>query len=283
MEVKVHKSLLNKSREANCPMIGSDIDINNITVIFDTKDGEFLAVDRVSFKVATGEFVCLLGPSGCGKSTVLNAIAGFEEPYDGNISVLGKTVLAPGPERGMVFQQPNLFPWRTVRGNIGHGPRMLGKSKSEVIRITDNLIGMVGLGQFSDAYPHMLSGGMQQRVALARALANEPKVLLMDEPFGALDAQTRVIMQEHLLEIWARLNTTIVFVTHDVEEAIFLADRVFIMTASPGKIKSNLPIELERPRNLETLNDPKFLQLRQTCLGVIREESARAFKQQGIS
>ena len=259
------------------------LEIENLSVSFMTRSTEVPAVMDFSMKVLEGDAMGLVGESGCGKSTVLNAIAGFEEPYDGNISVLGKTVLAPGPERGMVFQQPNLFPWRTVRGNIGHGPRMLGKSKSEVIRITDNLIGMVGLGQFADAYPHMLSGGMQQRVALARALANEPKVLLMDEPFGALDAQTRVIMQEHLLEIWARLNTTIVFVTHDVEEAIFLADRVFIMTASPGKIKSNLPIELERPRNLETLNDPKFLQLRQTCLGVIREESARAFKQQGIS
>ena len=256
------------------------IDLNKISVIFNTKSGDFLAVDRVSLEVEPGEFICLLGPSGCGKSTVLNAIAGFE-PYIGTISVLGKPVIGPGPERGMVFQQPNLFPWRTVRGNISHGPRMRGKTKKEVNQITDDLIGVVGLTNFSNNYPHMLSGGMQQRVALARALANEPKVLLMDEPFGALDAQTRSIMQEHLLSIWTRLKTTIVFVTHDVEEAIFLADRVFIMTAGPGRIKSSFSVDLDRPRGIATLNSQTFLKLRQHCLEEIREESARAFSQRG--
>ena len=258
------------------------IDLKKISVIFNTKSGDFLAVDRVSLEVEPGEFICLLGPSGCGKSTVLNAIAGFE-PYIGTISVLGKPVIGPGPERGMVFQQPNLFPWRTVRGNISHGPRMRGKTKKEVNQITDDLIGVVGLTNFSNNYPHMLSGGMQQRVALARALANEPKVLLMDEPFGALDAQTRSIMQEHLLSIWTRLKTTIVFVTHDVEEAIFLADRVFIMTAGPGRIKSSFSVDLNRPRGIATLNSQTFLKLRQHCLEEIREESARAFSQQGIA
>ena len=258
------------------------IDVKKTSVIFNTKSGDFLAVDRVSLKVQSGEFICLLGPSGCGKSTVLNAIAGFE-PYIGTISVLGMPVSGPGPERGMVFQQPNLFPWRTVRGNISHGPRMRGKSKKEVAQITDDLISVVGLNNFSNNYPHMLSGGMQQRVALARALANEPKVLLMDEPFGALDAQTRSIMQEHLLSIWTRLRTTIVFVTHDVEEAIFLADRVFIMTASPGRIKSSFSVDLDRPRDMATLSSQTFLKLRQHCLEEIREESARAFSQQGIA
>ena len=260
------------------PIISAD----EISVIFDTKGGEFLAVDRVSLQVETGEFICLLGPSGCGKSTVLNAIAGFE-PYIGAISVLGSKVTAPSPERGMVFQQPHLFPWRTVHGNISHGPRMRGRTKKEVEQITEKLIQMVGLTNFTDAYPHMLSGGMQQRVALARALANEPEVLLMDEPFGALDAQTRSIMQEHLLDIWTRLNTTILFVTHDVEEAIFLADRVFIMTASPGRIKNSFSVNLDRPRNIETLNSPDFLSLRKNCLEEIREESARAFSQQGVT
>ena len=272
------------SIKVQCTMVQKNtvIDLKKISVIFNTKSGDFLAVDRVSLEVKSGEFICLLGPSGCGKSTVLNAIAGFE-PYAGTISVLGNPVFEPGPERGMVFQQPNLFPWRTVRGNIGHGPRMRGKSNKEVNQITDNLISVVGLTKFSDSYPHMLSGGMQQRVALARALANEPKVLLMDEPFGALDAQTRSIMQEHLLSIWTRLKTTIVFVTHDVEEAIFLADRVFIMTASPGRIKSSFSVDLDRPRNIETLSSQTFLKLRQHCLEEIREESARAFSQQGMT
>lgn len=261
----------------------ADIDVDDLSIVFDTREGDFTAVDRVSFQARPGEFVCLLGPSGCGKSTVLNAIAGFEMPDTGRITVLGGEVSGPGPERGMVFQQPNLFPWRTVSGNIGHGPRMAGKSRREIKEITERLIEMVGLTRFAEAYPHMLSGGMQQRVALARALANQPQILLMDEPFGALDAQTRAMMQEHLLALWAKIGATIVFVTHDVDEAVFLADRVLIMTASPGKIRADLKVDLPRPRNLAMLSEPAFLDVRLTCLEVIREESARAFAQQGVA
>ena len=261
----------------------ADIDIHDLCIVFDTPAGDFTAVDRVSFQARPGEFLCLLGPSGCGKSTVLNAIAGFEPPASGQMNVLGREVRGPGPERGMVFQQPNLFPWRTVRGNIGHGPRMARKSRREIKEKTDRLIEMVGLTRFAEAYPHMLSGGMQQRVALARSLANQPQILLMDEPFGALDAQTRAMMQEHLLALWAKIGATIVFVTHDVDEAVFLADRVLIMTASPGQIRSDLTVNLARPRDVSMLSEPAFLELRRTCLEVIREESARAFAQQGVA
>lgn len=260
-----------------------EIEVDNLTIVFESAKGRTVAADRVSFQVARGEFVCLLGPSGCGKSTVLNAIAGFETPYEGEVRVSGRPVTKPGPDRGMVFQQPNLFPWKSVRGNIAHGPRMSGKSRPEVAEITDSLIEMVGLKRFADAYPHTLSGGMQQRVALARALANKPGVLLMDEPFGALDAQTRVVMQEHLLRIWQQVRATIVFVTHDVDEAIFLADRVLIMSAGPGRIKRDLQVALPRPRASNVPLDQTFLVLKQECLDLIRVESLRAFEQEDFS
>ena len=261
----------------------AEIDVNDLSIVFDARNGQVVAVDRVSFQVSQGEFICLLGPSGCGKSTVLNTIAGFETPFEGKVTVSGHEVTGPGPERGMVFQQPNLFPWKSVRSNIAYGPRMLGKSRQEVARITDSLIEMVGLMRFADAYPHTLSGGMQQRVALARALANRPNVLLMDEPFGALDAQTRVVMQEHLLKLWLQVGATIVFVTHDVDEAIFLADRVLIMSAGPGRIKRDLKITLPRPRTSAMLLDPAYLAIKQECLDIIRAESLRAFEQQGLA
>lgn len=260
-----------------------EIGVDNLSIVFDTAKGQVIAADRVSFEVSRGEFVCLLGPSGCGKSTVLNAIAGFETPYEGHVTVAGQEITGPGPDRGMVFQQPNLFPWRSVRQNVAFGPRMLGKSRKEVAETTVELIEMVGLTRFADAYPHTLSGGMQQRVALARALANRPSVLLMDEPFGALDAQTRVVMQEHLLKLWQQVGTTIVFVTHDVDEAIFLADRVLVMTAGPGRIKRDLAIPLPRPRSGAVALGAAYLALKEECLDLIREESLLAFEQQSQS
>jgi NitT/TauT family transport system ATP-binding protein len=260
----------------------SAIGVDNVTIVFDTPKGQVIAADRVSFQVAAGEFVCLLGPSGCGKSTVLNAIAGFNTPFEGQVTVSGKPVAGPGPDRGMVFQQPNLFPWKSVRQNIAFGPRMQGKQPKEVAEVTDTLIEIVGLVRFADAYPHTLSGGMQQRVALARALANKPGVLLMDEPFGALDAQTRIVMQEHLLKLWAQIGTTIVFVTHDVDEAIYLADRVLIMSAAPGRIKRDLAIPLRRPRASTIALNPDYIALKEHCLDQIRTESLLAFEQQGI-
>jgi NitT/TauT family transport system ATP-binding protein len=257
------------------------IRVNDLSIFFDTPNGEIVAVDRVSFNVAPGEFVSIVGPSGCGKSTVLNTLAGLEAPSEGEVLIAGEPVEAPRPDVGMVFQQPHLFPWKSVRKNIAHGPRAKGKSRAEARRIADGLIEMIGLTRFADAYPHMLSGGMQQRVAIARALANQPNVLLMDEPFGALDAQTRVVMQDNLLELRSRINATIVFVTHDIDEAIVLSDRVLIMSAGPGRILRDLAINLPRPRSNAILTDPTFLALKKDCLDLIRAEGLKAFDQMG--
>ncbi|RTL54005.1 MAG: ABC transporter ATP-binding protein [Bradyrhizobiaceae bacterium] len=256
----------------------AEIEVDDVTIAFDTPKGQVVAVDRASFQVRSGEFVCLLGPSGCGKSTLLNAMAGFEKPYAGMVKMTGAEIQGPGPDRGMVFQQPFLFPWKNVRSNIMHGPRMLGKTAEEAGEIADELIGMIGLSRFALAYPHTLSGGMQQRVAIARAMANKPEVLLMDEPFGALDAQTRIVMQENLLDLWEKTHTTIVFVTHDIEEAIFLADRILVMSVGPGRIKETINVDLPRPRSDEILAKPEYLTIKKQCLDLIRAESLRAFE-----
>ncbi|PJG51336.1 sulfonate ABC transporter ATP-binding protein [Bradyrhizobium forestalis] len=255
------------------------IRVENLSIVFDVPRGQVIAVDRVSLAVMPGEFVSLVGPSGCGKSTLLNAMAGLERPFEGEVMVAGKPMLAPRPDIGMVFQQPHLFPWKSVRRNIAHGPRALGKSRTEALRIADDLIDMIGLTKFASAYPHTLSGGMQQRVAIARALANQPRVLLMDEPFGALDAQTRAVMQDNLLELRDRINATIVFVTHDIDEAILLSDRVLIMSAGPGRILRDLSAGLPRPRSSAILTDPAYLALKRDCLDLIRTEGRKAFEQ----
>ncbi|RXH15498.1 ABC transporter ATP-binding protein [Bradyrhizobium guangzhouense] len=259
------------------------IQVSDLSIVFETNRGQTIAVDRVSFDVAPGEFVCIVGPSGCGKSTVLNTIAGLEVPFEGNILVEGSPVHGPRPDVGMVFQQPHLFPWKSVRRNIAHGPRMHGKPKKEANAIADDLIAMIGLKRFADAYPNTLSGGMQQRVAIARALANQPRVLLMDEPFGALDAQTRAVMQDNLLELRDRIKATIVFVTHDIDEAIVLADRVLIMSAGPGRILRDVRVKLPRPRSSSIMVEPTYLSLKKDCLDVIRAEGLRAFNQSDAS
>ncbi|MFG1202290.1 ABC transporter ATP-binding protein [Xanthobacter aminoxidans] len=256
-----------------------EIDVRDVTIAFERDGGELVpAVDRVSFQVRRGEFICLLGPSGCGKSTLLNAVAGFESPYEGEVVVGTKVVTGPGPDRGVVFQQPRLFPWKSVRANVAHGPRMAGKSRADAGAIADELIEMVGLSRSAKALPHTLSGGMQQRVAIARALANRPNILLMDEPFGALDAQTRTVMQEGLLRLWAQLDTTILFVTHDIDEAVLLADRVLVMSAGPGRIVRDLAVDLPRPRTIETTLGARFQALRRECLDLIRQQSQKAFE-----
>ncbi|MGY3236511.1 NitT/TauT family transport system ATP-binding protein [Bradyrhizobium sp. USDA 4472] len=255
------------------------IRVDDLSIVFDVPRGEVVAVDRVSLAVLPGEFVSLVGPSGCGKSTLLNAMAGLERPFEGEVKVAGEPMVAPRPEIGMVFQQPHLFPWKSVRRNIAHGPRALGKSKTEALRIADDLIDMIGLTRFANAYPHTLSGGMQQRVAIARALANQPRVLLMDEPFGALDAQTRAVMQDNLLELRDRIHATIVFVTHDIDEAILLSDRVLIMSAGPGRILRDLSVALPRPRSSAILTDAAYLALKRDCLDLIRTEGRKAFEQ----
>ena len=195
----------------------------------------------------------------------------------GEVRVDGELITAPGPDRGMVFQQYSLFPWKTVKENVAFGPKIAGKPADQV---ANTFLDMVGLSRFANRYPAELSGGMQQRVGIARALANYPRVLLMDEPFGALDAQTRLMMQENLLKIWNEFGTTVLFVTHDVDEAIFLADRVLIMSASPGRIIADLTVELPRPRLPEMTAEPEFAELKQQCIAYIRAESVKAFEQQ---
>ena len=258
------------------------IRVEDLSIVFDAPSGQVIAVDRVSLAVAQGEFVSIVGPSGCGKSTLLNAMAGLERPFEGQVLIAGEAMRAPRPEIGMVFQQPHLFPWKSVRRNNAHGPRALGKPKAEALRIADDLIEMIGLTRFASAYPHTLSGGMQQRVAIARALANQPRVLLMDEPFGALDAQTRAVMQDNLLELRERINATIVFVTHDIDEAILLSDRVLIMSAGPGRILKDLQVSLPRPRSSAIVAEAAYLALKRDCLDLIRSEGRRAFEQMEI-
>lgn len=253
------------------------VEVDRVSIVFGKGRNAHTAVEETTIRVEPGEFVCILGPSGCGKSTLLNTVAGYVMPNSGTVRVDGEPVTAPGPDRGMVFQQYSLFPWKTVKENIAFGPKIAGKPADAV---ANTFIEMVGLTRFANRYPAELSGGMQQRVGIARALANYPRVLLMDEPFGALDAQTRVVMQENLLKIWNEFGTTVMFVTHDVDEAIFLADRVLIMSASPGRIIADLSVELPRPRLPEMTSEPEFLELKRKCVAHIRTESVRAFEQQ---
>ena len=215
--------------------------------------GAFQALEGADLHIDEGEFVCLIGASGCGKSTLLRIIAGFETATEGYVFVDGQQVTAPGPERGMVFQDYGLFPWLSVRDNIGFGPVARGLPKRQIRETVDRFIEMIGLEKFADNYPHQLSGGMKQRVAIARVLANDARVVLMDEPFGALDAMTRERLQDELLDIWARTKLTVIFVTHAIEEAILLADRVVAMSPGPGRIVSQTPVELARPRDVSSV------------------------------
>ncbi|HBY95933.1 MAG: ABC transporter ATP-binding protein [Ardenticatenaceae bacterium] len=217
---------------------------------FDTAGrGSFLAIKDIDLAVRDHELVCFLGPSGCGKSTFLNIVAGYLPASEGEVLVDGKPVTGPGPDRVMVFQEFALFAWRTVLGNVEFGLQMAGLPKRERREIARRYIDMVGLTAFAEAYPYQLSGGMRQRTAIARALAIDPQILLLDEPFGALDAQTRVIMQEELLRIWQQTHKTVLFVTHSINESIYLADRILVMTAVPGQIKSIIDVSLPRPRS----------------------------------
>jgi NitT/TauT family transport system ATP-binding protein len=256
------------------------IDVHDVVIRFGKGADTHLAVDKTEVTIEAGEFVCILGPSGCGKSTLLNAIAGYVKPSEGAVTVDGDTVQKPGPDRGMVFQQYSLLPWKTVYENVAFGPKMAGHSRTESGSIANTFLELVGLKKFGDRYPAELSGGMQQRVGIARALANYPSVLLMDEPFGALDAQTRLMMQESLLEIWRKFGTTVVFVTHDVDEAVFLADRVLIMSAAPGRIIEDVRIDLPRPRSTDMASTPEYVKARQFCLDIIKAESRKAFENQ---
>lgn len=254
------------------------IEIDNVAVTFGSGANRHAAVEATTLTVEPGQFVCLLGPSGCGKSSLLNAVAGHVRPTSGEVRVDGDVIRGPGADRGMVFQQHSLLPWMTVWDNVALGPKLSGEGDPAAVART--FLEIVGLWRFANRYPQQLSGGMQQRVGIARALANYPRVLLMDEPFGALDAQTRLMMQENLLQIWKKFRTTVLFVTHDVDEAIFLADRVIVMSAAPGRIVADIPVSLPRPRLPEMGTEPEFVAIKRQCHALIREESQRAFMTQ---
>jgi len=226
------------------------IQVNQVSLEYDTPNGKVLAVDGATFSAADAEFVCLVGPSGCGKTTLLNMIAGFFPPSAGEIRLAGRPVNGQGLDRGIVFQDfAQLFPWRTALGNVAFGLEMKGVPRAERERIALEQLRLVKLEKFAGAYPHHLSGGMQQRVAIARALAYNPGVLLMDEPFAALDAMTRDEMQRLLAEVWRETRKTVVYVTHNVAEAVYLADRVIVMTPHPGRIRAEVRVQLPRPRD----------------------------------
>jgi NitT/TauT family transport system ATP-binding protein len=233
--------------------------VDHLVKRFSTRDGTVTALNDINFEVRRREFICVIGQSGCGKSTLIRILAGLETPSSGHVLIDGKPVEGPGPDRGMVFQGYTLFPWLTVKQNVMFGLKCKDYSDNKADAEARMWINMVGLKQFENAYPHQLSGGMKQRVAIARAIANQPRILLMDEPFGALDAQTRSNMQSYLLEIWRQVDVTILFITHDLDEAIYLADRIVVLGARPGHIKEIIEVPVPHPRNRDQLLDPYFL------------------------
>jgi len=253
------------------------LSIDNVALRFGGNSGHAVtALERISLDVAHQEFAVIVGPSGCGKTSLLRLVAGLIEPSEGTITLDGAEVIGPGHDRGMVFQSYTLFPWLSVRENVEFGLKIGGVAPAERARIARHFIGEVGLAGFEDAYPKQLSGGMMQRVALAGAVANDPAILLMDEPFGALDSQTRSLMQELLLGLWQHTHKTVLFITHDIDEAILLGDRVHVMTARPGRIKERVEIDIPRPRSVDTLTSPEFMAIKRRIMALIHEEAVRA-------
>lgn len=246
------------------------------TLTFGVGQGAVTALESLSLTVRPGDFLSLLGPSGCGKSSLISAIAGFQPLQAGTLKIDGEDVSGPGPDRGVVFQQPTLFPWKTVRQNVEFGLKFRNVPQTERRATVDDILHKVGLSEFDRHYPAQLSGGMQQRVGLARVLVNRPRVMLMDEPFSALDAQTRLMMQELLLEVWEEFGMTIVFVTHDIDEAVYLGSRVAVLTRRPGRLKALFEVDLPRPRSVEILVSPEFMKLKRSCLALVREETLGA-------
>ncbi|MDD1011415.1 ABC transporter ATP-binding protein [Pseudomonas shahriarae] len=250
----------------------AQIIINNVQKVFKTPGKDVIALKDINLEIKRGEFVCLLGPSGCGKSTLLNAVAGFALPSDGEITVEGKNIIGPGPDRGMVFQEYALFPWMSISQNIAFGLEVQKKSKSEIDSTVNQLLALLHLTDFRDRFPKDLSGGMRQRVAIARVLALDSPIMLMDEPFGALDALTRRNLQDELLRIWQKLGKTILFVTHSIEESIYLADRIVVMTYRPGTVKRDHIVEIPRPRDPAS---PEFNKLKRELGLLVMEEQQR--------
>lgn len=250
--------------------------IRNLRKVFDEKGHAVVALDGASFDVGENEFATLVGTSGCGKSTLLSIVGGLEQQTSGEVLVDERPVTGPGRDRGMVFQTYTLFPWLTVRKNVEFALRSEQMTKSQRRAVARDQLVLVGLERFADAYPAQLSGGMRQRVAIARALSYRPQVLLMDEPFGALDAQTRQLMQELLTRVWEEHRLTVLFVTHDIDEAVFLSDRVLLMTTRPGRIKEEVAIELPRPRTFDVLSTPEFFAYKSRLLASVRDEYLRS-------
>lgn len=249
------------------------LQVDKVSLRYQKPDGGvFTALDKVSFEVPDQQFAVLVGPSGCGKSSLLYLTAGLNEPSEGEIYVGGQQVQGPGADRGMVFQSYTLFPWLTVRQNVEFGLKRRGMAAAQRKEIVDYYVNEVGLTGFADNYAKQLSGGMMQRVAIARALANDPQILLMDEPFGALDSQTRLQMQQLLLRVWGNSKKTVLFVTHDIDEAILLGDRVYVMGARPGRIKQILDVPIERPRTLDMVMERSFIDMKRKIFGLLHDE-----------
>ncbi|MET3131557.1 NitT/TauT family transport system ATP-binding protein [Oxalobacteraceae bacterium GrIS 1.11] len=257
----------------------TSIHIKAVNQVFGAGEHRIIALKDIDLDIASGEFVCLLGPSGCGKSTLLNAIAGFARPTSGQILVDGRPVTGPGPERGMVFQEYALFPWMTIERNIAFGLEIAGRPAPAIKERVDLLLKMLGLQEFRARFPKDLSGGMRQRVAIARVLALDSPIMLMDEPFGALDALTRRNLQDELLKIWKSFGTTIVFVTHSIEESIYLADRTIVMTYRPGSVKREVTIDLARPREP---SDPEFNRYQRLLGELVMEEQQRHYQAEAM-
>jgi len=239
------------------------LETKQLTQIFQHGDSERTVLNQIDLRIHKREFVCVIGPSGCGKSTLSRVVAGLDDYHSGEVLVEGQKIKGPSSERGMVFQGYTLFPWKTVKENVMFGPLMKGISQTRAEEMAREWINIIGLEKYENQFPHELSGGMKQRVAIARALVNEPKILLMDEPFGALDPYTRQKMQKHLMDLWQNIDITILFVTHDMDEAILLADRIVALKANPGEVKEIIEVNLPRPRTMELMHSPEFKQLRQ--------------------
>ncbi|MHC8388588.1 ABC transporter ATP-binding protein [Pseudomonas sp. MDT2-39-1] len=253
------------------------LQVDKVSLRYQKPDGGmFTALEQVSFEVPDQQFAVLVGPSGCGKSSLLYLTAGLNEPTEGEIYVGGQQVQGPGADRGMVFQSYTLFPWLTVRQNVEFGLKRRGMAAPQRKEIVDYYVNEVGLTGFADNYAKQLSGGMMQRVAIARALANDPQILLMDEPFGALDSQTRLQMQQLLLRVWGNSKKTVLFVTHDIDEAILLGDRVYVMGARPGRIKQILDVPIERPRTLDMVMERSFIDMKRRIFGLLHDELEEA-------
>lgn len=248
------------------------LSLRHVGKTYEVQGRKIEALRDANLDVKRGEFVCLLGASGCGKSTLLRIVAGFETASAGQVLMWNKPIDGPDPSRGMVFQDYGLFPWLTVRDNIGFGPSSRRRPSREIKETVDHFIDLVGLGRFADVYPHQLSGGMKQRVAIARVLANDAEMVLMDEPFGALDAMTRERLQDELLELWERTKLTVLFVTHSIEEAVVLSNRVIVMSAGPGRIDSDVAIDLQRPRDV---SGAEFNELRRSLSGMLHSHHGK--------